>query len=395
MKTKILSILALLLTMTQGAWAQTTTYTSYTVTGGSESYWSNICNYDKLLDNNTGTKWCTVFGDGSTATATCGEWVEFNTPHAIIPTGYILTTCEDTNTHYGRNPKNWTLKGKLNVGDAWTVLTDVTNASMPKTNHTDTSFGISNTEGAYKYFRFEINAIDGSTYNIEANPQKYKFQLSRLLLKGTDAMFDASFATGSGGTGWSISPTSATDGTTVTVSYTGENKVKSVTVTNKYAIAHSLAASVVGDIMGTDGNAYAVAEKDKLPVGVSAAGVVTYKSGENGIVVALQNLATKYSWSDAFTAAAAYTPAVSGQTWKLGTKDEMSNAILNDYAIKYGYITAAGGTFPYSNNYWSATEVSGDRAYRIWVESNGVPTWHDDDGVTKATECQVRPIIAF
>ena len=54
MKTKILSILALLLTMTQGAWAQTTTYTSYTVTGGSESYWSNICNYDKLLDNNTG-----------------------------------------------------------------------------------------------------------------------------------------------------------------------------------------------------------------------------------------------------------------------------------------------------------------------------------------------------
>ena len=91
-------------------------------------------------------------------------------------------------------------------------------------------------------------------------------------------------------------------------------------MTNKYAIAHSLAASVVGDIVGTDGNAYAVAEKDKLPVGVTAAGVVTYKNGENGIVVALQNLATKYSWSDAFTEAAAYTPAVSGQTWKLGTK---------------------------------------------------------------------------
>ena len=75
----------------------------------------------------------------------------------------------------------------------------------------------------------------------------------------------------------------------------------------------------------------------------------------------------------------------------------MSNAILNDYTTKYGYITAAGGTFPYPNNYWSATEVDGytDRAWRIWVESNGVPSWHDWDGVTKATECQVRPIIAF
>ena len=231
---KVLFIMTLLMTMlSQGAWAQTTTYTSYTVTGGSVGYWPSS-DHDKLLDNNTGTKWCTVFGDGSTATATCGEWVEFNTPHAIIPTGYILTTCEDTDYHYGRNPKSWTLKGKLNAGDAWTVLTDVTDdTSMPHANHTDVNFDISNTDRAYKYFRFEINAIDGSTYNIEANPQAYKFQLSRLLLKGTDAMFDASFATGSGGTGWSISPTSATDGTTVTVSYTGQHRVKSVKVVKK------------------------------------------------------------------------------------------------------------------------------------------------------------------
>ncbi len=57
-KRKLLFIFALLLALAQGAWAQTTTYTSYTVTGGSVSYWS-ICEYDMLLDNNTGTKWCT------------------------------------------------------------------------------------------------------------------------------------------------------------------------------------------------------------------------------------------------------------------------------------------------------------------------------------------------
>ena len=211
----------------------------------------------------------------------------------------------------------------------------------------------------------------------------------------------ASFATGSGTGGtWTITPSSTPrEGETVTVSYTGDHKVKSVTVTNKYAIAHSLATAVVGDIVGSDGNAYSVAEKNKLPVGVSAAGVVTYKSGANGIVVALQNLATMYTWSDASTAAAAYTPAVSGQTWKLGTKDELTNALTEDYTTKYGYITAAGGTFPYGVNIWSATEYEDNPtnlAWRIFVSSNGgTPAWHYYNGVTKDYNCHVRPIIAF
>jgi hypothetical protein len=344
-----------------------------------------------LLDNDKSTKWIGTF--------TPGVYAEFNTPSAIVPTGYVLTTADDASSEYWRNrsPKTWKLYGKLNEGDSWTVLDDVADGNLPNENTTDKSYSIANT-AAYKYFRYEITAIKGSTE---------LFQIAELQLKGYDAVvisaeydptYNADFASGNDNDGWTISPMQQIEGGTVTVSYEGENKVKSVTVTNKYAIAHSLAASVVGDIVGTDGLAYSVAEKGKQPVGVTAAGVVTYKSGENGIVVALQNLVTKYSWSDAFTAAAAYTPAVSGQTWKLGKKDEMSNAIVNDYAAKYGYITAAGGTFPYPNNYWSATEVEGyttERAWRIWVESNGVPTWHDWDGVTKATECQVRPIIAF
>jgi hypothetical protein len=342
------------------------------------------------VDNDKSTKVCATF--------TSGVYIDFNTPNAIVPTGYVITTANDASSEYWRNrsPKTWKLYGKLNEGDSWTVLDDVADGNLPNEDTTDKSYSIANT-AAYKYFRYEITAIKGNTE---------LFQLAELQLKGYDAVvisaeydptYNATFASGNDNDGWTISPMQQIEGGTVTVSYTGENKVKSVTVTNKYAIAHSLAESVVGDIVGTDGLAYSVAEKGKLPVGVTAAGVVTYKSGEKGIVVALQNLATKYSWSDAFTAAAAYTPAVSGQTWKLGTKDEMSNAILNDYTIKYGYITAAGGTFPYPNNYWSATEVDGytDRAWRIWLNGSNVPEWHDWDGVTKATECQVRPIIAF
>ena len=376
-------------TLTMPAATGETLYTTYTATAGSGG--SGGRDQSMLLDNDKSTKWIGTF--------TPGVYAEFNTPSAIVPTGYVLTTADDASSEYWRNrsPKTWKLYGKLNEGDSWTVLDDVADGNLPNENTTDKSYSIANT-AAYKYFRYEITAIKGSTE---------LFQLAELQLKGYDAVvisaeydptYNATFASGNDNDGWTIDPTQQIEGGTVTVSYTGENKVKSVKVTNKYAIAHSLAASVVGDIVGSDGNAYAVAEKDKLPVGVTAAGVVTYKSGETGIVVALQNLATKYSWSDAFTAAAAYTPAVSGQTWKLGTKDEMSNAILNDYTIKYGYITAAGGTFPYPNNYWSATEVEGyttERAWRIWVESNGVPTWHDWDGVTKTTECQVRPIIAF
>ena len=366
-----------------------TLYTSYSVTAGSGG--NSGRDQSMLLDNDKSTKWIGTF--------TPGVYAEFNTPNAIVPTGYVLTTANDASSEYWRNrsPKTWKLYGKLNEGDSWTVLDDVADGNLPNEDTTDKSYSIANT-AAYKYFRYEITAIKGSTE---------LFQLAELQLKGYDAVvisaeydptYNADFASGNDNDGWNIDPEQQIAGGTVTVSYTGENKVKSVTVTNKYAIAHSLAESVVGDIVGTDGLAYSVAEKGKLPVGVTAAGVVTYKSGENGIVVALQNLATKYSWSDAFTAAAAYTPAVSGQTWKLGTKDELTNALTNDYAAKYGYITAAGGTFPYPNNYWSATEVEGyttERAWRIWLNDSNVPAWHDWDGVDKNFLCQVRPIIAF
>ena len=53
----------------------------------------------------------------------------------------------------------------------------------------------------------------------------------------------ASFATGNDNTGWTIAPASGVEGTTVTVSYSGENKVKSVTVKGKSAVVSAPTAN--------------------------------------------------------------------------------------------------------------------------------------------------------
>ena len=47
------------------------------------------------------------------------------------------------------------------------------------------------------------------------------------------ASYNATFADGNDSEGWTIAPASGVAGTSVTVSYNGENKVKSVTVQAK------------------------------------------------------------------------------------------------------------------------------------------------------------------
>lgn len=55
--------------------------------------------------------------------------------------------------------------------------------------------------------------------------------------------YTATFATGSGETGWTINPASGVEGTSVTVSYSGENKVKSVTVKGISAVTSAPTAN--------------------------------------------------------------------------------------------------------------------------------------------------------
>ena len=89
---------------------------------------------DKMVDGDRNTKWCVT----GTPSLTDPTYIEFNSSVAFVPTGYILTTGNDTENNPGRNPKNWKLKGKVNKNDAsWTEIVSVTDDNtLGATNNT-------------------------------------------------------------------------------------------------------------------------------------------------------------------------------------------------------------------------------------------------------------------
>ena len=171
-KTKFLSILSLLLmAVTQGAWADEVktvlddgVFTGFTATSGSNT---GDEGYDKLVDGNTGNKWCTNVTP---------FYVEFHSSGLIVPKGYIMTTGGDTQKYSGRNPKSWTIKAKANANDSWTTLVTVTDdTTMPAANTTPVEFAISGNTTAYRYFRLDVSATRGDSW----------FQLSEFQFVGT------------------------------------------------------------------------------------------------------------------------------------------------------------------------------------------------------------------
>ena len=168
---KILMMLALLLTAVTGARADEVktvlddgVFTGFTATSGSNT---GDGGYDKLVDGNTATKWCTNSSP---------FYIEFHSSGLIVPTGYIMTTGGDTQTYSDRNPKSWTIKAKVNAEDDWTTLATVTDdTTMPAANLTPMEFTISGNTTAYKYFRFEVSATRGDSW----------FQLSEFQFVGT------------------------------------------------------------------------------------------------------------------------------------------------------------------------------------------------------------------
>ena len=153
------------------------------------------------------------------------------------------------------------------------------------------------------------------------------------------------------------------------------------------ATGHSLYDSVLGEVVGTDGLAYAVADKDNLPLGVTAAGMVAYKSGKTGLVISLADENESMRWAGARGAngAAAHTPAVTGYSWKLPNLDEwkqMFKAFGGSEGQCTGLNTAignAGGTalqndVNYGDKYWSYTEheTSPTSAYYAYLQNSQV-----------------------
>ena len=151
-----------------------------------------------------------------------------------------------------------------------------------------------------------------------------------------------------------------------------------VSLTAAAAVGHALSVSVLGEVVGTDGLAYAVADKDNLPTGVTAAGMVAYKEGSNGLVIALTDEASAMDWNTAngMTGAAAHTPTVSGQAWKLPSADELDYMIkaFGNYTVLNTAIVNAGGiALPENIIYWTS-QPWGDKFLDMYLY-NGVPNW--------------------
>ena len=139
------------------------------------------------------------------------------------------------------------------------------------------------------------------------------------------------------------------------------------------ARGHALASSAVGEIVGSDGLAYYASDKNDLPSGVTAVGMVACKNnGSNGLVIALADETYIMDWSTAITTAAAHTPVVTGYSWKLPTKDEWNQMFSANGGNPERYeglntaIKNAGGTELRVNwDYWSSTAADDKNGYSV------------------------------
>ena len=180
-------------------------------------------------------------------------------------------------------------------------------------------------------------------------------------------------------------------------------KVYNITRSAVPAVGHALASSAVGEVVGTDGLAYNAADRRNLPIGVTSAGVVAYKSGDNGLVLALEDKGSM-GWSDAVGAggASAYTPTVTDHSWKLPSQSEwrqMFGANGGDQTDYRGLntilVNVGGSGFNVSKNYtnyWTS-DSSGDSNAYIFSLYDGHNVWFTYNA--KTAVCYVRSCFSF
>ena len=167
------------------------------------------------------------------------------------------------------------------------------------------------------------------------------------------------------------------------------------------AEGHALSASAVGEIVGSDGKAYAVADKDNLPSGVTAVAMVAYKSANAGesLAIALSDEDGEMNWSLAKSTCES-KDAIGGISWKLPSKAEWNqmfgaevNADQANYTDLNTAITNAGGTALHDDEvqfaYWSSTP--GDELAWLVVFDAGVAEWVDFAG----SGFLARAVLAF
>ena len=137
--------------------------------------------------------------------------------------------------------------------------------------------------------------------------------------------------------------------------------------------ALNITSPAVGQVIGSDGKNYAYGS---LPTGVTAVAKICYVSGSSGLALALTDEG-KMNWSTAQTTCAAHTPAFTGGTWKLASKDEWSNMIsaAGSYTDLRDGFSSVGGSNMNKGYYWSSTENGTDYAEAYYFGNIGGGEW--------------------
>ena len=228
---------------------------------------------------------------------------------------------------------------------------------------------------------FTITGLTASTAASVSLTGSYGFNITKEVT--TDESGNATFAVGiDGGT--------ALNSLTLTVNGAAINlgsrtlqagHIYNITRKAKPATGHPLTVAEVGDIVGSDGLAYAATDYKDLPVGMTAIARVFYMGNEtdnttytHGLALALADESGVKNWEEAKTAAAAHTPTITGSgVWLLPSSDQWGKMVTGaggGAALLNGFESVGGTNL--SVNYWTSTEHNEDNAYyRSYISLKG------------------------
>ena len=174
------------------------------------------------------------------------------------------------------------------------------------------------------------------------------------------------------------------------------------------ATGHALSASAVGEIVGSDGKAYAVADKDNLPSGVTAVAMIAYvgtaSDCAHGLAIALADESGTKDYGAAGTACSGKA-AVTGGTWRLPSIKDWQYMFIgcgasgsysdNPSSMSYSglasKLTTAQGDALLSDFYWSSTAIDDYSAWSVVFRGSSADFCEDD----RTEEYPVRACLAF
>ena len=167
-------------------------------------------------------------------------------------------------------------------------------------------------------------------------------------------------------------------------------KIKKVVIKkDPVAEGHALTSAKLGEIVCSDGKAYAAADKDILPKGVKAEALVCYVDGDHGLALAMADVKNeKMSWDNNRGANDGKTAAEWCDGWNTSHPIAEATWLLADQTQWNNMISAAGGASNLSNafsavggtnlqawSYWSSTQEHGGKAAYMYYFPSSSWQW--------------------